>query len=80
VRATRRSLDVEFTDGGATDGSLCFVAAGNWTLDGFAGMASAKLARVRPGLWRVDLRGRERGGKQSLSLLGKVRKRAVKPR
>lgn len=79
VRATRRTLDVEFTDGGATDGSLCFVAAGNWTLDGFAGMASAKLARVRPGLWRVDLRGRERGGKQCLSLLGKVRKGAVKP-
>jgi hypothetical protein len=68
VRATGRAFDVELTDAGATDGSLFFLAAGNWTLAGFTGMARAALRRVRPGLWRVNLRGRERGGKQRLSL------------
>ncbi|MBM4142851.1 MAG: alpha-galactosidase [Lentisphaerae bacterium] len=68
VRATGRTLDVELADAGATNGGIFFVAAGNWTLAGFTGMAQAALARVRPGLWRVVLRGRKRGGAQGLSL------------
>lgn len=68
VRATEQRLDMELTDAGATDGNVYFVAAGKWELAGSTGMARATLERVRPGLWRAVLQGRERGGKQSLSL------------
>ncbi|MDA1088034.1 MAG: alpha-galactosidase [Verrucomicrobia bacterium] len=68
VRATSAALDIELTGAGATNGSIVFHAAGNWTLAGFKGMACAVLTRSAPAIWCMELQGRRRGEPQSVSL------------
>ncbi len=68
VRTTSAALDIELTGAGATNGSIFFHAAGNWTLAGFKGMAHAELTQLAPAIWRMELQGRRRGEPQSVSL------------
>lgn len=72
VRATGKTLDIELTDAGATDGSIFFHARGKWTLAGFRGMMQAVLTRAAPAIWRVELQGRRRGATQHLSLTATI--------
>lgn len=68
VRATGTTLDIELTNAGATNGTIFFHAAGDWILTGFQGMAQATLARAESEVWRIELKGRNCGKAQSLSL------------